>query len=59
MPSKYVVMGVSGEEKTFVGEYSNVVELALATWELGLTRPDFEKIEVSTQYDPNTLVCML
>lgn len=57
MPSKYRVVGLSDGYETPVGEYNDAVEMASAMWELGLTRPDFDRIRVyeSVNREPKSI----
>lgn len=44
--SIYVVTAFHGETSEKVGEFMDAVKLALAMWELGLQRPEFDFIQV-------------
>lgn len=46
MPSKFVVTAFHGETSEKVGEFTDAVKMALAMWELGLQRPEFDSIQV-------------
>lgn len=46
MPSRFVVTAFHGDTSEKVGEFEDAVKLALAMWELGLQRPEFDSIQV-------------
>lgn len=46
MAAKFSVIGWRVEEGTEVGKFDSAIELALAMWELGLQRPEFDSITI-------------